>query len=173
VDDGLLEEEYYALVASTTQVYGAIGFVMKIQTSRFGSVEIAADDILFFSNGLFGFESSQHWVILGDGDNPAVAWLQSVQNGELALPVVAPRRFVPNYQVRLEPAEVERLKLTAVQQAYVLGIVSRDEDVLTINLRAPIVINLDRRLGSQVITVDHQPIRYELAALPIALRKSA
>jgi flagellar assembly factor FliW len=44
---------------------------------------------------------------------------------------------------------------------------------LTINLRAPIVINLDRRLGSQVITVDHQPVRYELAALPIALRKSA
>jgi flagellar assembly factor FliW len=146
---------------------------MKIQTSRFGSVDIAADDILFFPGGLFGFESSQHWVILGDGDNPAVAWLQSVQTGELALPVVAPRRFVPQYQVQLDPAEVERLKLTAANQAYVLGIVSRDDDVLTINLRAPIVINLDRRLGSQVITVDHQPIRYELAALPIALRKSA
>ncbi|HMP80744.1 MAG TPA: flagellar assembly protein FliW [Pirellulaceae bacterium] len=54
-----------------------------------------------------------------------------------------------------------------------LGIVSRDGDTLTLNLRAPIVINLDRRIGFQVITVDQQPIQYELAPLPIMKRRSA
>ncbi len=146
---------------------------MKIQTTRFGGVDIAADDILFFANGLFGFETSHHWVLLADADNPAVAWLQSVQNGETALPVVAPRRFVADYQVRLEASEIQRLKLSSLNQAYVLAIISREDDLLTINLRAPVIINLDRRIGCQVITVDQQPIRFELAALPLSLRKSA
>ncbi len=146
---------------------------MKIQTTRFGTVDIAADDILFFAQGLFGFEHCQHWVLLADADNPAVAWLQSIQHGDTALPVVAPRRFVPDYQVRLDPSEVERLRLASLNQAYVLAVVSRDREMLTINLRAPVIINLDRRLGCQVITVDSQPISHELAILPISLRKSA
>jgi len=52
-------------------------------------------------------------------------------------------------------------------------VVSRDEDTLTLNLRAPLVINLDRRIGCQVVTVDPQPMRYELTTLPMPMRKSA
>ena len=146
---------------------------MKIHTTRFGAIEIEPDDILFFRNGLLGFEDCRHWVLLADSDNSAVAWLQSMQHSDIALPVVSPRRFVNDYQVRLEPTDVELLQLTAVEQAYVLGIVSRDEETLTLNLKAPLVINLDRRIGSQIVTVDNQPIQYELATLPTHMRRSA
>lgn len=146
---------------------------MKIHTSRFGSVDIQPDDILFFRNGLLGFEECQHWVILADAANPSVAWMQSMQTAEIALPVVSPRRFASDYQVKLDPLDIEPLHLSSLNQAYVLGIVSRDNDVLTLNLRAPIIINLDRRLGCQVITLDQQPIQYELTALPLPLRRIA
>ena len=146
---------------------------MKIHTSRFAAIEIEPDDILFFRNGLLGFEDCRHWVLLADTDNAAVAWLQSMQHADIALPVVSPRRFVTDYQVRLEPADVEALQLTSVEQAYVSSVVSRDDTSLTMNLRAPLVINLDRRIGCQVVTADAQPMQYELAALPINLRKSA
>ena len=73
----------------------------------------------------------------------------------------------------MEPEQVDKLQLTAVEEAYVLGIVGRDEDALTLNLRAPVVINLDRRIGCQFITLDDQPTQYELATLPINLRRSA
>ena len=146
---------------------------MKIHTTRFASIEIEPDDILFFRNGLLGFEDCRHWVLLADAGNAAVAWLQSMQHSDIALPVVSPRRFVEDYQVRLEPKDVESLQLSSVEQAYVLGVVSRDEDTLTLNLRAPLVINLDRRIGCQVVTVDPQPMRYELTTLPTRLRKSA
>jgi flagellar assembly factor FliW len=96
-----------------------------------------------------------------------------MQSAEIALPVVSPRRFVPEYQVRLDPIDIESLHLGSVNQAYVLSIVSRDHDVLTLNLRAPIIINLDRRLGCQVITTDQQPIQYELTALPLPMRRIA
>lgn len=146
---------------------------MKIHTNRFGSIEIEPDDILFFRNGLVGFEDCRHWVLLADTDNSSVAWLQSMQHADIAMPVVSPRRFVVDYQVRLEPTDVDTLQLTSVEQAYVLGVVSRDDDVLTLNLRAPLVINLDRRIGCQVVTVDPQPLQYELATLPVNLRRSA
>ena len=146
---------------------------MKIHTTRFASIEIEPDDILFFRNGLIGFEDCRHWVLLADADNSAVAWLQSMQHSDIAIPVVSPRRFNADYQVKLEPNDVDMLQLTAVEQAYVLGVVSRDDETLTMNLRAPLVINLDRRIGCQVITVDAQPISYELAALPLNLRRSA
>ena len=146
---------------------------MKIHTTRFGAIDIEPDDILFFRNGLLGFEDCRHWVLLADSDNTAVAWLQSMQHSDIAMPVVSPRRFVEEYQVRLEPSDVELLQLTAVEQAFVLGIVSRDDDTLTVNLRAPLVINLDRRIGSQVVTVDNQPMQYDLATLPTSLRRTA
>ena len=149
------------------------GNTMKIHTTRFSTIEIEPDDILFFRNGLIGFEDCRHWVLLADSGNSAVAWLQSMQHADIALPVVSPRRFVDEYQVRLEPTDVEALQLNSVEQAYVLGVVSRDDQTLTLNLRAPLVINLDRRIGCQVVTVDPQPMQFELANLPAELRKSA
>lgn len=146
---------------------------MKIHTTRFATIEIEPDDILFFRNGIIGFEDCRHWVLLADSDNSSVAWLQSMQHSDIALPVVSPRRFVNGYQVRLEPADVDILQLSEVEQAFVLSVVSRNEESLTLNLRAPLVINLDRRIGSQVITVDSQPMQYELAALPTTMRRSA
>jgi len=146
---------------------------MKIHTTRFGSIEIEPDDILFFRNGLIGFEDCRHWVLLADAANTSVAWLQSMQHSDVAMPVVSPRRFVAEYQVRLDPADVDLLQLAEVEQAFVLSVVSRNEETLTLNLRAPLVINLDRRIGSQIITVDEQPMQYELATLPTMLRQTA
>jgi flagellar assembly factor FliW len=146
---------------------------MKIHTTRFAAIEIEPDDILFFRNGLLGFEDCRHWVLLADADNAAVAWLQSMQHADIAVPVVSPRRFADDYQVHLDPSDVDSLQLTAVDQAYVLAVVSREESCLTMNLRAPLVINLDRRIGCQVVTADAQPIQFQLSSLPNQLRKSA
>ena len=145
---------------------------MKIETTRFGAIEIEANDIVFFRNGLLGFEDCQHWVILGDGENDSLAWMQSMQFPKIAMPVVSPRRFVPGYQVRLDPKDVELLQLSAAEQAFVLAIVSRDDDALTLNLRAPLIVNLSRRMGCQIVTVDSQPIQYELSTLPAHARTS-
>lgn len=146
---------------------------MQIETTRFGRMDIEPDDILFFRHGIFGFEKARHWVLLADAENRAVAWLQSIQHPELAVPVVSPRRFVSDYQVRIDPADISALDLRSADQAFVLAIVGRDNDSLTLNLRAPLVINLDQKSGMQLITTDAQPLQYDLATLPTAQRRSA
>lgn len=145
---------------------------MNVQTTRFGPVNIEADDILLFRDGLIGFESCQHWVVLADGDNSSVAWLQSIHNPELGLPVVSPRRFVSDYQVRIESTRLEDLQLKSLKEAHVLSVVSVDNEGPSLNLRAPILVNINRRLGCQVITHDDQPLRYPLS-INSGLKRSA
>ena len=143
---------------------------MNIATTRFGTVEIQEADVLFFEAGLIGFVESKRWVILADTENQAVAWLQCLQDPSLAMAVVSPRRFIPNYQVRLTPSELEPVSLTDVDQAFVLCVVSRNENRLTMNLRAPVLVNLDQRIGAQIMTTDDQPLQYPFANLSANLR---
>jgi flagellar assembly factor FliW len=147
---------------------------MEIQTAHFGPVTIEVDDILLFSHGVVAFEDCRHWVVLADEENPALAWLQSVARPEVALPVVSPRRFVPDYSVRVSRGQLLSLELSPLDAAFVLGIVSSSDGDLTLNLKAPLIINLDRRLGRQVITTDEQPVALPLPrARPAVWRKSA
>ena len=146
---------------------------MQIDTSRFGSLSIAAEDILLFPHGLIAFEDCRHWALLADADNDSLGWLQSITHGDVAMAVVSPRRFVPDYRLRVTRGQLAPLELTQSDSAYVLSILSKTNRSLTINLAAPLVINLDRRLGRQVIVSDEQPLAFELSPAVIPLRKSA
>src|SRR5438874_12116534 len=147
---------------------------MQIATTHFGPVEIEIDDILVFPRGIVAFEDCRHWVLLSDEENPALAWLQSVSRQEVALPVVSPRRFAPEYSVHVSRGQILPLEFTQFDQVYVLAVVSDSDGDLTLNLKAPLIINLDRRLGRQVITNDDQPVAMPLLSSSTAhLRKSA
>jgi flagellar assembly factor FliW len=146
---------------------------MQIRTTRFGPLEIEADDILSFPAGLLGLEDCRHWVLLADAQNSALGWLQSTSRPEVALAVVCPRRFVPDYQFRVYRSELAALDLADVKDAQVLSIVGKNDRSITLNLKAPVVINLDRRLGRQVVANGEQPVQYELANRQAPLKKSA
>ena len=146
---------------------------MHIHTSRFDVVPIEPEDILLFTRGLIAFEDHQHWVLLADGENPSVAWLQSLSDPAVALPTVSPRRFVPGYRISLGRSQLTPLESAALDRAFALAVVNRNESGLTLNLRAPIIVNLDRRIGRQVITSDEQPIQLALPSSTVRLRKSA
>jgi flagellar assembly factor FliW len=143
---------------------------MQLFTSRFGTVDVETDDILLFPLGIAGFEHVQHWVLLADADNDAVAWLQSVQDPATALAVVSPRRFVPDYQVRVGRNQLSGLEMTSPDDACVLAVLARNEGRLTLNLKAPLLLNLEGRLGRQVISNDEQPLQLDLAGIDASVR---
>lgn len=135
---------------------------MRIDSTRFGAVTIEPEDILTFPQGLIGWEDLRHWVLLCDSENNSLGWLQCVGRPDVALPVVSPRKYVPGYQARIKKSQLAALEITPEDQAFVLTVLARNDGQLTVNLRAPIVINLDRRLGRQIVTTDEQPLAWEL-----------
>jgi flagellar assembly factor FliW len=146
---------------------------MQIHTTRFGFLQVDADSVIHFPAGMLGLEQCRHWVLLADAHNDAVGWLQSTSRPEVALAVVYPRRFVPQYQVRVSQSELVPLKLEEVRQAEVLVILSSNGQAMTLNLKAPLVINVERRLGRQVICNGDQPVQFGLEMERTPLRKSA
>jgi flagellar assembly factor FliW len=129
-------------------------------------------DRLLFPAGIVGLEDCQEWVVLADADNDALGWLQSASRREIALPVVSPRRYVSNYQLRVARSELAPLELAALRDAQVLVIVGKNESGITLNLKAPLVINLALKLGRQVVANNDYPIQFELNS-PRRLLKTA
>lgn len=146
---------------------------MKIDTTRFGKVEIEPEHLLHFPSGMLGLEDCRQWVLLADAETEGLGWLQCTSRAEIALAVVSPRRYVPDYQVRISRGELAALQLTELRDAHVLAVVGKNEQGITLNLKAPVVINLQCRLGRQVITNGELPIQYQLSGERTTLRKSA
>jgi flagellar assembly factor FliW len=146
---------------------------MEITTSRFGTIRIDTDSVIRFPSGLLGLEDCREWVLLADGENSVVVWLQSVDWPEVALALVSPRRFVRDYQVHVARRELAPLELSDVKAAEVLAIVGKNDRATTLNLKAPVVINVERGLGYQVIANGDLPVQYELESEQPAIRRIA
>lgn len=136
---------------------------MKINTSRFGEVSYSHEEVLFFPRGIPAFESNHSWILVGNDDS-AVKWLQSLDDGELALPVTSPDAIQPDYNARIPDDELTLIGGKSLADLALLIVVSIPEAApwnMTANLRAPIVINLKTRKAVQVIALNEEyPIRH-------------
>jgi flagellar assembly factor FliW len=137
---------------------------MQIQSSRFGKIDVNHSDMLLMPHGLIGFETCRHWILLSTDDDSPVAWLQSVALANVALPVVSPRRFLPDFRAHVHKRDLTSLHLHSDDQLYFLSVVSKNGPTLTANLKSPILLNATRHLAIQVVVTDEQPL-----ALPLAI----
>jgi flagellar assembly factor FliW len=144
---------------------------MQITTTRFGALTVDESEVLTFVDGLIGMEDCRRWVLLADAQNSALGWLQSLDRAEVALAVVSPRRFVPDYQIRVARRDIQPLGLADAHEAQVLAIVSYAGGSLALNLKAPLVIHLAERLGRQIVARDDHAVQHRLNGT--ALRKTA
>jgi flagellar assembly factor FliW len=146
---------------------------MRIETQRFGTLQLKADQLFLFPQGLIGMESLRHWALLPDMDNASVAWLQSASRGDRAIPLISPRAFFDDYRVHVTRRELASLHMQMGAELYVLTTVAGHVGKLTTNLRSPLLLNLHRRLGCQVITCDDQPVQKPLPLVAVASEQHA
>ena len=128
---------------------------MKIQTTRFGELEIADSSVITFNKGIPGFEESKKYVLIPadeKGETPFF-FLQSIDREEVNFFLVDPFSFFKEYDIKLEEQMVDRLELESPTDALVLTTVTAKGEIkdATTNLKAPLVINNNRQLGMQVV----------------------
>jgi flagellar assembly factor FliW len=171
-----VDEEHYEEVSSTPASIKNSFYcdrAMRFETANFGQLQIDPESILLFPDGLVGFEQYRHWVLLSENDDDAVGWLQSLNDPELVFSVITPHRFVPNYSLRIDRAQFAALPWSSTDESIILGLVSQRDGEFSVNLKAPVIINLQRGLGRQVVVADDQPLQYALSGQPGRIRKSA
>jgi len=118
---------------------------------------------LFFEDGIPGFSHLQFFQLMQEEESPFFL-IQSTEEKDIGFWVVNPFSFFPEYQFTLSDVSKEALHLSEESPIAVFSIVTiRDNNQATVNLKAPIVINLTNRMGRQVILPeDTYPIRQPL-----------
>ena len=147
---------------------------MKIQTSRFGILDVSDETLLIFPSGLVGFPTFRRFVVLDVAEDSDYQWLQSVDDPGLAVVIVDVHLLQPEFRVDVPDeglAELDMIQSDPVLIMAVVTIPSGRPDQSTANLRAPLVVNLRTRKGKQMILHESIPLRYSLLQTP-AERKS-
>lgn len=126
---------------------------MIIQTKYLGEAEINDEKIITFKTGLPGFESETEFVLLDISENVVFQILQSVNSPELAFFVVNPYLLYDEYSIKLNEYVIETLDISDDKDVVVLTVMTLKEPFSnsTVNLKAPLVINLVNRFGKQYI----------------------
>jgi flagellar assembly factor FliW len=126
---------------------------MKVETTRFGTIQVDEKKIVRFTQPILGFSDCQRYIIIEGPGEGKIWWLQSCDKPDLAFIVMDPLQVMPDYEVRLDASEVEDLRLETAEEARLLTIVVVPEDRSKVrtNLKAPIVYNPKTNLAKQVV----------------------
>lgn len=129
---------------------------MRINSRVFGEVEIDQNKIIEFVNGIVGFPELTEFALISNNeeniDSP-IKWLQSMQDGEVALPVIDPLLILPDYNPQVEDEWLKSLGELSAENLLVLVTVTVPKDItgMSVNLKGPIIIQVDQKKACQVI----------------------
>jgi len=149
---------------------------MKVNTSRFGTLDIPQNKIIHFPDGLYGFEKETEFTLLPFNPNveSPMEWMQSLKSSHLAFVITDPYLYLLDYKLKLSEEDKKRVKLEGQELFLTRTIVTIPENYLemTANLIAPLVINKDKGVAKQFVltSMDYDTRHY---LLPEEMRNAA
>ena len=141
---------------------------MKAKTRLFGEIDIADDKIITLEKGMIGFQELTHFSLIFDEEKKQrkarIMWLQSMDDADIAFPVMDPHSIKEDYTPNVNAEIVAPLGEMNAENTYVLVTVTvpRKVEDFSVNLKAPIVINMDTLKGVQLIVEDDYPVKYKV-----------
>ena len=141
---------------------------MKVKTRLFGEIEVADDKVVDMLGGLIGFETLKRFTLINEDsedDNKGVMWLQSLEESDIALPTMDPTIVHSSYSPSI-PEEILKGLGDFDKDEYLILVtltVPKKIEDMSVNLKAPIVIDIDTMKGVQVIVDDEDcPVKYPI-----------
>ncbi|APQ98594.1 flagellar assembly protein FliW [Clostridium botulinum] len=126
---------------------------MNLNTKYHGCIEYEEKDVIYFQKGIPGFEELKKFIIFPVEDNKVFSIFHSIEDEDIGIIVTSPFNIEKDYEIQLEEEQITNLKLQDEKDALVLNTVTLDSDIdkITVNLRAPIIINIKEKIGEQII----------------------
>ncbi len=141
---------------------------MKAMTRLFGEIDIDEGKIITLERGMIGFPDLQKFALIYDEEKglkaSSVMWLQSMDDTQVAFPVMQPNQIKPDYSPMVSDEMLIPLGELNEDNTYVLVTLTampKKEDT-TVNLKAPIVINTETKRGCQLIVDDDYPVKFKI-----------
>ena len=149
---------------------------MEIKTRIFGDVTISDDKMISFPNGIVGFPDLKDFALIHDeeqGDQAGIRWMQSVQEPNFAMPVINPLVVKEDYNPMVDDELLS--VIGAGENILVMTTITVPTDLskMSVNLKAPFVINVDTRKAVQVVLEDDLPVKFYVYELLKARKENA
>lgn len=132
---------------------------MKIQTRKFGEIEIDEKKILTMPDGLPGFDGFEKFVLLEDPKTAPFCWFQSTEEPNLSIIVMSPFVFKPDYTLEtgefMETRGWTDISAKEIMIYVVVNVSEREGGTrITANLMGPLLIHPGRNEVVQVVISD-------------------
>lgn len=128
---------------------------MRITSTRFGELEVDAEALITFPEGILGFPEDRSYLLLEHyTEGSPFKWLQSASSPGLAFLVIDPFLVSAEYAVILDADTARLISMGDASGCAVMAIVNVPAGTprrMTANLKAPLVVNPDLRVGRQMV----------------------
>ena len=127
---------------------------MKINTSRFGEIEVDTQAIISVPGGLIGFPEQEQYVLVRHSQDSPFYWLQAAENPDLAFVIIDPQVFKPDYRVAINKTILTYMQAADETELSIFVIVTippGKPEAMTANLLGPVVINTQARVARQLV----------------------
>lgn len=126
----------------------------KVNTSRFGEIEVDEKKIVHFKDGIPAFEDEHEFIILPYEEESPYYFMQSLKSPDLAFLLTIPFLFFPEYTFEVDDQSVKELDIQRQESVFYYTMVTIPNGsirYMTANLVAPIVLNADNMQAKQVV----------------------
>lgn len=143
---------------------------MTIQTDYYGLVEYEEEDLITLPEGFFGFPDLKRYLplLLSEEDDSMILF-QSVERPEVAFVLINPAFLLPDYSPSLTPEELAFLGAedSGELSYFVICVIHDDYMDNTVNMKCPLSINPQTKIGMQVIMEQSEyDFRQKISSFP-------
>ena len=142
---------------------------MKVRSVRFGEFEVGEEAVIHFPAGFApfgkeldfvllaaaeveGWQRQRHGRALGVGlEGQELAWLQSLQMPQLGFWVGHAGKLFPERDIGIEARHLQSVDVEHVEQLCIVVILTIEQEQVTANLLAPVLVNMEAGIGRQVV----------------------
>jgi flagellar assembly factor FliW len=139
---------------------------MTVETRLFGTISIGDDKLITFPEGIVGFPFMKQFALIHDADNEnaPIMWLQSMDEPDFALPVIEPGQVVDSYNPVVNDEYLAPVGELKPEQIYSLVTITVPPQIekMSVNLKAPIVINMENNHAVQIIVEDEYQVKHPI-----------
>lgn len=139
---------------------------MKATTRAFGEIEIEDEKIITMEHGMIGFPDYKHFTLIYNKEKGSseskIKWFQCMDDGDIAFPVMNPMIVKEDYVFNVNEEILAPIGEVNDEDVFILVTVTVPQQIekLTVNLKAPIIINMQNNKAVQIVVEDDYPVKY-------------
>lgn len=129
---------------------------LSIISTKLGKIDYNEEDLITLTSPLLGFGELNDYLIISNSDYFPFLWFQSVEDPSVCFILIEPEPFYKDYQPKVNKREFKVMGVSDLSELkmFCIVVIPDEPQKATANLRAPLIVNFDRKIAKQTVLED-------------------